>query len=252
MKMKELPVSERPYEKLEMYGEKSLSNSELLAIIIKTGTKEETSVGLAQKILNLNGNKHTQDLRFLQDVSLVDFASIKGIGKVKAIQLKAVCELAKRMARPVKKLNVKIKSGQDVASLLMEEMRYEKREIAKVIALNSKNMVLKIIDVSYGGNNFAMLEPKEILLEAIKCDTPKIILVHNHPSGDPTPSQADYRLTDRIYECTQMLGIELLDHIIIGDGKYESVMKNEWEQKEDLTWKEWKFKWNFLILVEKI
>lgn len=227
MKMKELPASERPYEKLQMYGEKSLSNSELLAIIIKTGTKEESSVELAQKILNLNGNNDTQNLRFLQDVSLSDFAGIKGIGKVKAIQLKAVCELAKRMARPVKKMKVKIKSGQDVANLLMEEMRYEKRENAKVIALNAKNIVLKIIDISYGGNNFAMLEPKEILLEAIKCAAPKIILVHNHPSGDPTPSQEDFRVTDRIYECTQMLGIELLDHIIIGDGIYQSVMNNK-------------------------
>ncbi len=227
MRMKELPISERPYEKLEMYGEKSLSNSELLAIIIKTGTKEETSVGLAQKILNLSGNDDTQDLRFLQDISLADFARIKGIGKVKAIQLKAVCELAKRMARPVKKLKVRIKSGQDVANLLMEEMRYEKREIAKIIALNAKNIVLKVIDISYGGNNFAMLEPKEILLEAIKCNAPRIILVHNHPSGDPTPSQSDYRATDRIYECTQMLGIELLDHIIIGDGTYESMIKNK-------------------------
>ncbi len=227
MRMKELPISERPYEKLEMYGEKSLSNSELLAIIIKTGTKEETSVGLAQKVLNLSGNDDTQDLRFLQDISLADFARIKGIGKVKAIQLKAVCELAKRMARPVKKLKVRIKSGQDVANLLMEEMRYEKREIAKIIALNAKNIVLKVIDISYGGNNFAMLEPKEILLEAIKCNAPRIILVHNHPSGDPTPSQSDYRATDRIYECTQMLGIELLDHIIIGDGTYESMIKNK-------------------------
>ncbi len=227
MKMKELPISERPYEKLEMYGEKSLSNSELLAIIIKTGTKEETSVGLAQRILSLNGNNNTQDLRFLQDISIADFERIKGIGKVKAIQLKAVCELAKRMSRPVKQLKIKIKSGKDVANLLMEEMRYEKREIAKVVVLNNKNIILKIIDISYGGNNFAMIEPKEILLEAIKCDAPKIILVHNHPSGNPTPSQTDYQVTDRIYECTQMLGIELLDHIIIGDGTYESVMKNK-------------------------
>ena len=227
MKMKELPISERPYEKLEMYGEKSLSNSELLAIIIKTGTKEETSVGLAQRILSLNGNNNTQDLRFLQDISIADFERIKGIGKVKAIQLKAVCELAKRMSRPVKQLKIKIKSGKDVANLLMEEMRYEKREIAKVVVLNNNMIILNIIDISYGGNNFAMIEPKEILLEAIKCDAPKIILVHNHPSGNPTPSQTDYQVTDRIYECTQMLGIELLDHIIIGDGTYESVMKNK-------------------------
>lgn len=217
MKIKELPISERPYEKLEMYGEQMLSNAELLAIIIKSGTKEETSIQLAYKILNLNGENQSQDLRFLQDVSISEFSSIKGIGKVKAIQLKALCELVKRMSRPVKNLKVKIKSGQDVANLLMEEMRYEKREVVKLILLNSKNNILKIVNVSYGGTNFAMIEPKEILLEAIKIGSPKIILVHNHPSGDSTPSNSDYHVTDRIYECAELFGIQLLDHIIIGD-----------------------------------
>lgn len=223
IKVKELPISERPYEKLEMYGPENLSNSELLAIIIKTGTKEETSVTLAQKILSLAKNEN--DLRFLQNISTKELMKIKGIGKVKAIQIKAVCELTKRMSRPIDNSNITIKSSKDVANLLMQELRYEKREMVKLLVLNAKNVVIKIVDIAYGGTNFAVLEPKEILLEAIKLQAPKIILVHNHPSGDPKPSQDDYRVTDRIYESADIMGITLLDHIIIGDGRYESIMK---------------------------
>ncbi len=178
-KMKELPISERPYEKLELYGEKTLSNSELLAIIIKSGTKDETSVDLAKRILNLSGNK---ELRSLQDISLQELMSIKGIGKVKAIQIKAICELAKRMARPIHSLKIKISTSVDVVKLLMEELRYEKRECAKVIILNEKNEILKIMDISLGGANFAIIEPRDVLSEAVKIGAPKIILVHNHPS----------------------------------------------------------------------
>lgn len=224
IKMKELPISERPYEKLEMYGPKTLSNSELLAIIIKTGTKEETSVAVAQNILSLKGKNKNSDLRFLQDISLQEYTKIKGIGKVKAIQLLAVCELAKRMSRPINSLQIKVNNSEDAAKLLMDELRYEKREIAKILLLNNKNSIIKIIDIAFGGTNFAMLEPKEILSEAIKTQAPKMILAHNHPSGDPTPSKGDFQVTDRIYECADMLGIQLLDHIVIGDGTYESIM----------------------------
>lgn len=179
VKMKELPISERPYEKLETYGEQTLSNSELLAIIIKTGTKEETAVTLAQKILK---TKAGENLRTLQDISLSELTKIKGIGRVKAIQLKAVCELARRMSRPLNSKRICIKSGQDVAKLLMEEMRYLKREVAKLILLNNKNIILKIVDIAFGGRNFACIEPKEILQEAIQAGANKIILVHNHPA----------------------------------------------------------------------
>lgn len=223
IKMKELPISERPYEKLETYGAESLTNSELLAIIIKTGTKEDTAVGLAQKILKLNDGTNKEDLSFLQDISITDFMQIKGIGKVKAIQLLAVCELAKRMNKPINKKYIKINNSNDVAKLLMNELRYEKREKAKLILLNSKNMILKIKDISYGGTNFAMIEPKEILNEAIKIGAPKMILVHNHPSGDTTPSKSDFNITDKIYEASELLGIQFLDHIIIGNNRFESV-----------------------------
>lgn len=227
VKMKELPSCERPYEKLEMYGAETLSNAELLAIIIKTGTKEDTAINLAQKILKLKSPDEKQCLRFLQEISVDEFTKVKGIGRVKAIQIKAVCEIAKRMSRPIDTLKIKIKNPEDVAKLLMEEMRYEKREIAKVIILNTKNIVLKVLDISFGGINFAMIEPKEVLSEVIKMQAPKIILIHNHPSGDPTPSTQDFKFTDRIYEACEILGVELLDHIIIGDGYFESIFSEK-------------------------
>lgn len=234
MKMKELPLSERPYEKLETYGPKTLTNAELLAIIIKNGTKEDTAVGLAQKILKLNESTQKDDISFLQDISITEYMQIRGIGKVKAIQLLAVCEIAQRMNQPINYHKIKINNSKDVATLLMNELKYEKREKAKLILLNSKNIIIKIKDISYGGTNFAMIEPKEILNEAIKMQAPKMILVHNHPSGDATPSQADFRITDKIYEASEILGIQFLDHIIIGNNQYESIFgakeESEWNQ----------------------
>ena len=224
VKMKELPISERPYEKLKMYGAEKLTNSELLAIIIKNGTKEYTALDLANNILKLNDNNLKEDLSFLQDISISEFMKIKGIGEVKAIQLLAVCELVKRINKPINKEEIKIKDAKDVAKLLMNEMRYEKREVLKLILLNNKNIVLKIKDISYGGTNFAMIEPREVLSEAVKLQAPKIILVHNHPSGDVVPSKSDFNITDRIYEAAEIIGIKLLDHIIIGNNKYESIL----------------------------
>lgn len=224
IKLNDLPLSERPYEKLEMYGEKTLSNSELLAIIIKTGTREETAVGLAQKILNLNTENKSNSLRFLEQTTIEELTKIKGIGKVKAIQIKAVCEIAKRMSRPINTKKVLIKEPKDIANLLMEELRYEKREILKVIMLNTKNIVQKIIDISVGSTSKIYVEPKDILKEAIKMEMPKIIMVHNHPSGDETASRADIEMTNRVQECAKLFGIQLIDHIIIGDGTFESIL----------------------------
>lgn len=225
MTIKKLPISERPYEKMQMYGSENLSNSELLAIIIKTGTNEKTSVELAQEILKL-GSQDRNDLHFLQDLSIEEFMQIKGIGKVKAIQLKAVCELTKRMSRPIENINIKIRIPLDVAKLLMNELKFEKREKVKVLILNTKNILLKIVDVSYGGTNSAIIEPKDILAEPIKMGAPKIILVHNHPSGDPKPSVQDLNLTKTVYKAGEMLGIQLIDHIVIGNEQYESIFLN--------------------------
>lgn len=222
IKMKELPETERPYEKLELYGEKMLSNAELLAIIIKTGTKEETSVQLAQKILNMNKQKEN-NLNFLQELTIQELTEIKGIGKVKAIQIKAICELSNRMAAPSNYKKVKITKPEDLAKIFLSELRFEKNEIAKLIILNNKNEILRILDIAKGGTNFANIGIKDIFAEPIKMKAPKIMLVHNHPSGDATPSKADIEFTERIYEAALMLGIELLDHIVIGNMKYVSI-----------------------------
>lgn len=234
IKMKELPISERPYEKLELYGPEMLSNSELLAIIIKSGTKDENSLSLAQRILGLNNLENKEDLKFLCNTSIEEFMKIKGIGKVKAIQLKAIGELTKRMSRPIHNKIIKIKSTKDVAKLMMQEMRYEKREIVKVIILNNKNIVQRIMNISLGGTNFACIAPKEVLSEAVKIEAPKIILVHNHPSGDPKPSKEDYRITDRIYECADVMGIELVDHVVIGDGTFESILMGKDKKRNEI------------------
>lgn len=223
IKMKELPISERPYEKLELQGEKSLTNAELLAIIIKSGTKDQTSVELAQSILRLNTNKDEENLNFLRDISIEEFMKIKGIGRVKAIQLKAICELAIRMNKPVNYRRIQIRTPFDFAKVVMDELRFLKREVVKVAMLDNKNLILKIADVSMGGSNFANVQIKDILIEAIKIQAPKIILVHNHPSGDSTPSHVDFELTERVKKAAELIGITLADHIVIGNLEYTSI-----------------------------
>lgn len=221
MSIKKLPTSERPYEKMQMYGAESLSNSELLAVIIKTGTNQKTSVELAQEILTIK--KEENSLQFLQDISIEEFMQIKGIGVVKAIQLKAVCELAKRMSRPINKMDIRIKDTKDVFRLLGDELRFERREKVKLLILNIKNILLKIADVSYGGTHNAILETKDVFAEPIKMGAPRIILVHNHPSGDPTPSVEDVMLTRDMYRAGLLLGIVLIDHVVIGYNKCKSI-----------------------------
>jgi len=237
IKMKELPETERPYEKLEQYGEKTLTNAELLAIIIKTGTKEETAVGLAQQILKLNTGKK-DNLNFLRDITVEEFMKIKGIGKVKAIQLKAVCELAIRMNSVTNYKEKQILKPYDIAEILIEKMRFEKQEILKVAMLNTKNKLLKIKDVATGGGNFVTTTIKSVLNEAVKIEAAKIILIHNHPTGDPTPSIQDIEFTEKVEQASQILGIQLLDHIVIGNTNYVSIfyerekMRNERKERK--------------------
>ena len=222
IKMKELPEAERPYEKLEQYGAEKLTNAELLAIIIKTGTKEETAVGLAQQILKLNTEKE-DNLRFLMDLTVEEFTKIKGIGKIKAIQLKAVCELATRINTASTYKEKQIKCPKDIAEILIEKMRFEKQEILKVAMLNNRNKLIKIKDIAKGGGNFVSATTKSILNEAVKIEAAKIILIHNHPSGDPTPSKQDIEFTENIEKASKILGIQLLDHIVIGITSYTSI-----------------------------
>ena len=231
IKMKELPKAERPYEKLELYGAEVLTNAELLAIIIKTGTKEETSVNLAQRILKLN-NSNIDNLKFLTNLTLEEFTKIKGIGKVKAIQLKAVCELAKRINSVSHYKEKLILCPKDIAELLMEKMRFEKQEILNVVILDNKNKLVKIKEIAKGGGNFVSATMKSILNEAVRIDANKIILVHNHPTGDPTPSEQDMKFTENVRQASEILGIKLLDHIIIGESRYVSIFSIIEKQKK--------------------
>ena len=232
MTIKELPETERPYEKLELYGEKNLSNAELLGIIIKTGTKNSTSVDIARHILKLNDNIDSNDLNFLRFLSIEEMAKIKGIGRVKAIQLKAVCELANRMNQPLNYKKIKIKEPNDVVKILMNQMQYEKVEVVKVLLLDTKCNIIKIRDIAIGGKNFVNIGMKEVLSESVKVGAPKIILAHNHPSGNSTPSKQDYEVTFKLDQASKLLGIELLDHIVIGKNEYTSIKSVEkWQDK---------------------
>jgi DNA repair protein RadC len=216
--MKDIPVTERPYEKLEVSGPEMLSNAELLAIIIKSGCKEETSVALAQKVLLKCGEN--KGVASLYNLSLEEFKSIKGIGRVKAIQIMAVLELSKRISSSnALDDKISVKSPGDVSKLLMESMRYLKKEVFKLLMLDTKNHIIRQVDVSVGSLNSSIVHPREVFNPAIKACCSSVLLVHNHPSGDPEPSSEDVETTRRLVAAGDILGIKILDHIIIGDGR---------------------------------
>lgn len=224
--IKEIPSGERPYEKMLMYGEKSLTNVELLSIIIKTGTKEQSSIEIAQKVINENTNEFN-NLRFLQNLSIQELMKTVGIGKVKAIELKAVGEIAKRISKPLTDKKIKIENSESIANLFLEEMQNEKNEILKLVLLDNKNIIKKVLTIAVGNEENISVNIKAILSEPVKMQIPKIILLHNHPSGNPTPSKTDIDFTKRILEAAEILDIKLLDHIIIGDGIYESMFNKK-------------------------
>lgn len=223
MKLKELPEMERPYEKLELYGAENLTMSELIAIIIKSGTKDLTSVDVARELLKDADDKIGID--FLKDISIEQLKEKRGIGRVKAIQLKAVAEIASRAARPNNLRRKKIVSPEDAAEVLMSSMRYQKQEHIKTILLDCHNQIIKIVTNVIGGTFNAQFEPKEIFRDAIKSNATKIILAHNHPSGDASPSSADIMTTKRLARFGDEFGIEIIDHIIIGNGTFCSLKR---------------------------
>ncbi len=221
LKMKDMPLSERPYEKLEQYGPEILSNAELLAVVIRSGNRHETSVALAQRILAMN--KSDGGMAYLYDLSLEELRAAKGIGRVKAIQIKAVMEISKRVSSAfIMNNRVAIKSPEDVSRLLMEELRYLKKEVFKIILLNTKNYIIKSVNVSMGSLNSSIVHPREVFSEAVKAGCSGLLLAHNHPSGDPEPSREDIETTQRLVNAGDILGIKVLDHVIIGDGRYIS------------------------------
>jgi len=216
-----MALEERPMEKMILYGEKSLSNAELLAILLRTGTKKRNAIELANYIIN----KDLQGIRHLQDVTIEELCEIDGIGKSKASQIKAALELGIRIssAKPNK---YKVKNPWDIYKYYMESLRYEQKEIFKVVLLNTKNEIITDVDVSIGTLNSSLVHPREVFKEAIKRSSSKMILMHNHPSGSVEPSKEDKNITNRLIKCGEIIGIEVIDHIIIGDGVYYSFKEN--------------------------
>lgn len=223
MKVKELPEMERPYEKLEMYGAENLSMAELIAIIIKSGTKDLTSIEVAQELLKEDVNNI--GITFLRELSLEELRSKKGIGRVKAIQLKAVAELAARATKPSNVLKRRIDTPEDIVKILMPELRNEKQEVMKTILLDTQNQIIKIVTNAIGNVNVNYVEAREIFKEPIKCSATRIVLAHNHPSGDTAPSISDIKFTRKILAASEIFGIELVDHIIIGDRNFSSLKR---------------------------
>lgn len=218
LRIMDLPENERPREKLLKYGAETLSNGELIAIILRTGSSSEDILNLSNRVL-----KETGGLNGLLASDAHEFLSLKGIGAAKAAQLMALAEISKRFRTFRSGEEYKITQPKDAAELLMEDMRYLKQEHLKVIMLNTKNTVITVKSVSVGSLNSSIVHPREVFCEAIKKSSASIIISHNHPSGDPSPSSEDISLTQRIKESGKLLGIELLDHIIIGNGNYVSL-----------------------------
>ncbi|AKA72083.1 RadC family protein [Clostridium scatologenes] len=218
LKIMDLPENERPRERLLRYGTQSLSNAELLAIILGSGTKRENVLSLSNRII-----KETGGLNGLLKSTVEDFTSLSGIGEAKAAQLMALLELSKRFKSYRDGNDYKISKPKDAALLVMNEMKNLKQEHLKVIMLNTKNVVMFIKDVSVGSLNSSIVHPREVFCDAIRKNSAFIIVCHNHPSGDPQPSNEDINVTNRLKECGKLLGIELLDHLIIGNGRYVSL-----------------------------
>ncbi len=216
-----IPESERPYEKAMKYGPGSLSDAELLAVIIRSGTNNNSAIDLAYTVL---AEGKPSGLKGLCHYSLEELREIPGIGKKKSVQLLCVAELSKRISRasiagdpPV------FDRPEKVADLYMEEMRHREQENLLLLILNTKNALIKECIISIGTVNASIITPRELYIEALRYRGVGIILLHNHPSGDPTPSREDCLLTMRIHEAGKVIGIPLLDHIVIGDNSYVSL-----------------------------
>ncbi len=223
LKTKELPENERPYEKCEKYGAQALSDAELLAVIIRTGTKTKRSVELAMEILNMAGKRDS--LSGLNNLTMTQLMRIPGIGRVKAIQIQCVLELSKRIQRSCTSMGPDCTNPDVIAGYYMEDMRHYRQEHLILLMLNTKNKKIGDMVISKGSVNAALISPREIFLEALRHNAVNIILLHNHPSGDPTPSREDIEVTQAIAGLGRMLGIRLLDHIIIGDKTYKSLFQ---------------------------
>ncbi|WP_396954472.1 DNA repair protein RadC [Niallia sp.] len=218
MLIRDFPNDERPRERFIKQGPESLANHELIALLIQTGSKNESVLTLANKILI-----HFDGLRLLKDASLDELKAIKGIGTAKAIQLMAAIELGRRVSNLEFTDRYCIRSPEDAAKYMMNEMRFLSQEHFICLYLNTKNQVMHKQVVFIGSLNASIVHPREVYKEAFRRSAASIICLHNHPSGDPSPSREDIEVTKRLVECGKIIGIDLLDHIIIGENKFISL-----------------------------
>lgn len=216
--LREIPSEERPRERMHRYGAAALSNAELLAILLRTGTVSESAVNLAERLLS-----KARGLRQLVDMTVEQLTAVRGIGLAKALQLKAGIEIGRRLAASRMEPATAVRSPKDAADLVMEELRYLQKEHFMVLFLNTKNHVIGRETMSIGSLNASIVHPREVFRSAISRSSASIICLHNHPSGDPTPSPEDIEVTRRLTEAGRIVGIEVLDHIIIADRSYTSL-----------------------------
>lgn len=215
--IKNYPEEIRPREKLLLSGAEALSDQELLAILIRTGTNKMSALELAQKLLVEGG------ISSLEKLSVEELSSFKGMGLAKTAQLKAAIEIGKRLAKYSLGPRPVIKCPQDVGKILVAEMSYLDKEYFKIVNLNTKNQVISMDTVSVGSLNASLVHPREVFKLSLKRNAASVIMAHNHPSGDTEPSKEDINITKRLCEAGNILGVEVLDHIIIGHNNFLSM-----------------------------
>lgn len=218
MLIRDLPTGERPRERMLQLGPEFLSNTELIALLLRTGTAGESVTHLAERLLSKTGG-----LKGLIDLSLAELTEIKGIGPAKAVQLVAGLELGRRFTRTLPEEKIKLQSPEEAASYVMDEMRYLKQEHFVCLFLDTRHHIIEKKCLFKGSLDASIVHPREVLKAAISVSAAAFICVHNHPSGDPSPSREDVEVTDLLLQASLAVDINMLDHIIIGDQSFTSM-----------------------------
>lgn len=222
--MKNLPEDERPYEKCLQYGARSLTDAELLSVILRTGTKGRSSLMLAEDIMKRC--RFDNGLTGLLHLTVPELEEIPGVGRVKACQIMCIGELSQRISRTGARKLLDFRNPSTIADYYMERLRHEEQEVVICMMLDTKNHLLGEREMTRGTVNQSLVSPRELFLSALSYHAVQMILVHNHPSGDPAPSREDMRITQRVFAAGRLIGIMLIDHIIIGDRRYTSFVES--------------------------
>ncbi len=220
-KSKKAGIENLPYEKFESLGPEALTESELLAIILRSGVKNHPVMEIAENVLALS-ESYRPGLLGIYDVPMKKLKSVAGIGDVQAVKIKCISELAMRIHNTSARSGLIIKKPETVANYFMEKLRHRRTECVILVCLDAKGQIIEEIFLSSGSVNMSLISPREVFLAALKSEAVNILLVHNHPSGDPNPSRADIEITADVKAMGEVLNVPLLDHIIIGDNCYMS------------------------------